>query len=101
LNDRIYWRLIVQSLLITILYNSSQFIYCLGLAPFSFPCLNSLATSEVTEHFHTSSIYNIGKGLMEITNSNSSSVILCLFVAAEKCLATRYLATDVLLLLRE
>jgi hypothetical protein len=35
---------------------------------------------------------------IEVTTSSSSSIIVCLFVAAETCLPTRYQATDVLLL---
>jgi hypothetical protein len=40
--------------------------------------------------------YNFGTDRIENTTSNSSSIIMCLFVAAEMCLATRYPATDVL-----
>jgi hypothetical protein len=42
LDDWIYWHLLVQSLLITIIYKNSQSIFCRGFAPFSFSfCLNS------------------------------------------------------------
>jgi hypothetical protein len=54
--------------------------------------------SELYERSHVSSLYNFGKDRTEITTSNSSSIIVCLFVAAEKCLVIRYPATDVLLL---
>jgi hypothetical protein len=74
-------------------------MYCRGLAPFSFSWLNSLTACEVTERSHVSSLYNFGKDRIEITTSKSSSIITCLHVAAETCLATRYPATDILLFL--
>jgi hypothetical protein len=43
---------LVQSLLITMNYNNLQSIYCRGLAPFSFSCLNSLTTSQLTPRSH-------------------------------------------------
>jgi hypothetical protein len=75
-------------------HNSSQSIYCLGLTPFSFACLSSRTTSELPERYHVSSLYNFGEDRIEITTSNSSSTIVCLFVV------TCYPATDGLLLLR-
>jgi hypothetical protein len=45
-------------------------------------------TSCTTEHW-TASLHNFGKDQIEITTSTSSSIILCLPVAAENCLATR------------
>jgi hypothetical protein len=48
---------------------------------------------------HLSTLYNFGKVRIEINTSNSfSTSIMCLFVASETCLATRYNATDALLL---
>jgi hypothetical protein len=40
-------------------------------------------------------LYNFGANRIQITTSNSSSVSLCLSVAAETCLASRCLAMDV------
>jgi hypothetical protein len=106
LDDWICWSLILQSLLITINYNNSQSSYYWRFAPFSSSCLNSLTTSELnywtelSQRSHMSSLYNFGKNLIEFTTSTSSSIITCLSVAAETCLANRYPATDVLLLLR-
>jgi hypothetical protein len=51
-----------------------------------------------TERSHVSSLYVFVKDRIESTTSNSSSIIIWLFVAAETCLATCYPATDVLLL---
>jgi hypothetical protein len=85
----------LQSLLITINDNSWQSIYCRGPAPFSFSCLNSVTTSEQTQRSHVSSLCNFRKDRIEITTSNSSSVVVCLFVAAETCLASCCLAMDV------
>jgi hypothetical protein len=48
-----------------------------------------------TERSHVSSLYNFGKNRIEITTSNSSSIILCLFVVAETCIENRCLAMDV------
>jgi hypothetical protein len=90
----------------TLNYNSSQSICCRGLAPFSFSCLNTIATSELnsttelSERSHVSSLYNFGKNWTEITTSNCSFIIAYLFFAAETCLGTRYPTTDILLLLR-
>jgi hypothetical protein len=48
LDNLIYWRLLLQSLLITISYNSSQWICCRGLAPFTFwQLLNSTTKLSV------------------------------------------------------
>jgi hypothetical protein len=44
----------MQSLLITSNYNSSQSIYCRGLAPFSFSCLSSLTTTELIQRLSLS-----------------------------------------------
>jgi hypothetical protein len=66
----------IEVFLITINYNSSQSIYCRGLAPFSFSFLTSLTTSELTERSHVSSLYNFGKDQIEITTSNSSAIII-------------------------
>jgi hypothetical protein len=82
-------------LLYTVNYNSSHSIYCRRLAPFSSFCLSSLTTSELTQRSHVSSLYNLGKNRIEATTSNSSSVIVCLFVAAELCLASRCLEINV------
>jgi hypothetical protein len=35
LDDWIYWQLLLQSLLITLIYKNSQSVFCRGLAPFS------------------------------------------------------------------
>jgi hypothetical protein len=75
----------LKSLLIKINCNSSQSIYYRGLAPILFSCLNSLTTSELSEHSHMASLYKFGKNRIEITTSNSSSIIVCLFVSAETC----------------
>jgi hypothetical protein len=48
------------------------------------------SSPPLTERSHVSSLYNFGKNGIEITTSNSSTIIACLFVAAERCLATRY-----------
>jgi hypothetical protein len=50
--------------------------------------LNSLTTFELPERSHVSSLYNCGKDQIEITTSNSLSIILCLLVAAETYLTT-------------
>jgi hypothetical protein len=47
-------------------------------------------TTELTRRSHVSSFYNFGKNRIEITTSNSSSII-----AAETCLASRCLVIDV------
>jgi hypothetical protein len=76
--------------------------------PFSSPPTARRATVEVYDptstrvsHSHSLfySLYNFGKDQIEITTSNSVSIIVCLFVAAETCLTTCYPATDVLPLL--
>jgi hypothetical protein len=54
-DDSVYWSRLLKSLLITINYNNSESIYCRGLAPFSFSCLNSLTTSELTEQSQSQS----------------------------------------------
>jgi hypothetical protein len=78
----------------TLLQNGPKLIlYCRGLAH------NCLRTSGLTERSHVSSLYNFGKDRIEITTSNSSSVIVCLFLAA-KTFSDHYPATDILLLLR-
>jgi hypothetical protein len=48
------------------------------------------------ERSHMTSLYNLGKDQIELTTTNSSSIIVYLFVAAETCLASRCLAMDVL-----
>jgi hypothetical protein len=42
-----------------------------------------------------SPLFNLGANQIQITTSNSSSVIVCLSVAAETCLASRCLALNV------
>jgi hypothetical protein len=70
----------------------------------SFLVLFSTATPPVRMNCpvrsHVSSLYNLEKDRIEITTPNSSSITVCFLVAVETCLATRYPATDVLLLLR-
>jgi hypothetical protein len=79
---------------------SSQSIYWRCLAPFSFFSLSSLTASELIERPHVSSLYSFGEDQIEITISSSSSINVCLFITAETCLTTLYMAKDVLLLLR-
>jgi hypothetical protein len=40
-------------------------------------------TTELIERSHVPSFYNFGKDRIEISNSNSSSIVVCLFIAAE------------------
>jgi hypothetical protein len=44
---------------------------------------NLNSTTELTKRSHVSSLYNFGKDRIEITTSNSSTIIMCLFVAVE------------------
>jgi hypothetical protein len=47
--------------------------------------ISSNYRTELTESSHVSSLYNFGKEWIEITTSNSSSIIACSSVAAEMC----------------
>jgi hypothetical protein len=49
----------------------------------------------LTERSHVSFLYNFGKDRIEIATSKISPIVVCLFVAAETCLASRCLAMDV------
>jgi hypothetical protein len=110
LDDWIYWHLLVQSLVMTMNYNNSHSIFSRTLlswlprlAPIlvlvlvlrltyesltnlSWLTLHSWTLSSTTgliQRSHVSSLYNFGKDRIEITTSNSSSIIVWLFVAAE------------------
>jgi hypothetical protein len=49
----------------------------------------------LTQRSHVSSLNNFGKDRIEITASKSSFIIMCLSVAAETCLVSRWLATEI------
>jgi hypothetical protein len=65
LDDWIYWRLLLQSLLITISYNNSQSIYCRGLTAFCFSCLSSLSTSELSYWIELNSVTELAQCWVE------------------------------------
>jgi hypothetical protein len=73
--------------------------------PFSSPPTTCRVTVEVFDPASTRVsfllyyFHNYGKDLKEVTNPNSFSATVCLFVEVETCLATRYPASDILLLL--
>jgi hypothetical protein len=91
LDDWIYRRLLLQP--ITTAHNKSTAEDSLHSRS---PVAILLQLLNSAERSHVSSLYNFGKNRMEITTSNSSSIIVCLSVAVEKCLATLYRAMNVL-----
>jgi hypothetical protein len=98
LDDWVYWRLLLQSLLQSIktAHNQStaeDSFHSRSPVSILLQLLNS--TTELTGRCHVSSLYNFGRNRIEITTSNGSSVIMCLSVAEKIYLESRCLAMDI------
>jgi hypothetical protein len=84
----------LQQLTINLLLRTRSIVVLLSHFSYNF-WTQLLNWTELTARSHVSSLYNFGKKEIDTTASNSSSIIVCLLVATDKCLLSRCLAMDV------